>query len=608
MKNLSRLSAPALAAMVLAAAGCQTASHESARSSALLGVEPAAAQPVLEGGEVYTDPHPLPADREIADLTRPGAVARGVAPVQIIDTRVFSPQIAPRPLDAGGGSVEIHLPPHEELEHEIRPHADASGLRAGTTRPGFAIDPGNITQFTALDSTGWSPPDPTLAVGPNHVVSTVNMTIGWYLKDGTQQFQQILGSPGNPGFFEPVGAGDFTFDPKCFYDHYAQRFVVLALEVYNTTAYITIAVSDDSDPNGTWYKYRTDAVINVSGNTYWWDYPGFGYDQEGYYITGNLFGLNNGGFAGAGFRVFTKADMLVGAPVHYSTLREANAGSVQAAQHFGSNPAAYFVQTNGGNSMQVFAMRNPITSPTISQQSVTVPGFSSIAYAPVSGGGSLWIVDERTFSVHWRNGKLFAAHHVSVGGVAKPRWYEFNTGNWPVSGSVSLTQSGNADPGAGIHGFFPAIYSNDSGAVAMVYGTSSSSRTVGMVVTGRLPSDPAGTMAEPTTVRQSPLGGSDGRWGDYFDLAVDPNDGRTFWAIGETQESFGWDTRIASFTLEQPCPADLTGDGVLDLQDVNAFVLAFVGGNSAADLAEPFGVLDLADVQAFIAGFIAGCP
>jgi len=54
--------------------------------------------------------------------------------------------------------------------------------------------------------------------------------------------------------------------------------VILALETYSGTgvATIDIAVSDDSDPNGVWYKYRTDDVINISGNNYWWDYPGLG--------------------------------------------------------------------------------------------------------------------------------------------------------------------------------------------------------------------------------------------------------------------------------------------------------------------------------------------
>ncbi|USN98107.1 MAG: hypothetical protein H6810_07910 [Phycisphaeraceae bacterium] len=57
------------------------------------------------------------------------------------------------------------------------------------------------------------------------------------------------------------------------------------------------------------------------------------------------------------------------------------------------------------------------------------------------------------------------------------------------------------------------------------------------------------------------------------------------------------------------CPADLAEPfGVLDLQDISAFVAAFVASDPAADIAAPFGVLDLADVNLFITSFVSGCP
>lgn len=55
--------------------------------------------------------------------------------------------------------------------------------------------------------------------------------------------------------------------------------------------------------------------------------------------------------------------------------------------------------------------------------------------------------------------------------------------------------------------------------------------------------------------------------------------------------------------------ADLAAPfGILDLDDVDAFIAAFLGGDSAADIAPPAGVVDLSDVDAFIALFLAGCP
>jgi hypothetical protein len=65
----------------------------------------------------------------------------------------------------------------------------------------------------------------------------------------------------------------------------------------------------------------------------------------------------------------------------------------------------------------------------------------------------------------------------------------------------------------------------------------------------------------------------------------------------------------AELVYPEPCPADLAAPaGVLDLADINLFVLGFQLGLSQSDLAVPLGVFDLADVVAFIESFSSGCP
>lgn len=54
------------------------------------------------------------------------------------------------------------------------------------------------------------------------------------------------------------------------------------------------------------------------------------------------------------------------------------------------------------------------------------------------------------------------------------------------------------------------------------------------------------------------------------------------------------------------CPADINGDGILDLTDVQLFITAFTAGDLAADM-NGDGILDLADVQGFVVSFTAGC-
>lgn len=55
------------------------------------------------------------------------------------------------------------------------------------------------------------------------------------------------------------------------------------------------------------------------------------------------------------------------------------------------------------------------------------------------------------------------------------------------------------------------------------------------------------------------------------------------------------------------CPADVTGDGILDLADLSVFVIAFSSQDFAADLNND-GVLDLGDIGIFAAAYIDGCP
>jgi hypothetical protein len=152
------------------------------------------------------------------------------------------------------------------------------------------------------------------------------------------------------------------------------------------------------------------------------------------------------------------------------------------------------------------------------------------------------------FQVHWRNGAMYTGHAISVGGVNKARWYEFDTGNWPDSGSVTLTQSGNVDAGSGIHTYFPALAENGAGDVGMVVAQSASNQYVSVQVTGRKATDPPGTMGDLTQLKIGNRPGS-GRWGDYYGIAVDPSDDNTFWIVGEYQNTGGWATWIESFSL-----------------------------------------------------------
>ncbi|MEZ6317741.1 MAG: GC-type dockerin domain-anchored protein [Phycisphaerales bacterium] len=94
------------------------------------------------------------------------------------------------------------------------------------------------------------------------------------------------------------------------------------------------------------------------------------------------------------------------------------------------------------------------------------------------------------------------------------------------------------------------------------------------------------------------------------DLALNPDgDVIAFVTLRKTSDasSLG-DAFIVIDVPGGPCnAADLDGNGVLNLDDVNLFAAAFAGGDLLADL-DNNGVLNLDDVNLFAMAFVAGCP
>ncbi len=129
------------------------------------------------------------------DLTESGAVVRGTAPVEIIDTTTHP--LVQYPVNGPDRRVKELLPPHES--QWTLPLGPSNDLPVGHTLDTPRTSA--VQTFPGIADTGWTPPDPTHAVGPNHIVSTVNMSLAFYAKDGTLQYSNDLGDAGNPGFF-----------------------------------------------------------------------------------------------------------------------------------------------------------------------------------------------------------------------------------------------------------------------------------------------------------------------------------------------------------------------------------------------------------------------
>lgn len=537
------------------------------------------------------------------DMTNGAVAVSDTVEAVIFDSRTIQPQIqVTGPWKGRIQDLEALMEAEGEHGRKAVMSGPPNNLKAGSVDGAEITRPGPL--FPGLTQTPWTPPDPTLAVGRSHVLETVNMAVSWYDKaTGALQFSVNLDNTGNPGFFETVGAGAFTFDPKCFYDPYEDRFVIVVLEQYDSPqqSFVDIAVSDDGDPNGVWFKYRTNSLISITGQNYWVDYPGFGYDQQAYYVTGNYFGFS-GGFGGVMFRIFNKTPLLTGAPATFSTLRDGAAGSAQPAQHYGTPIAPFFVSTESTTQLRFQAIRNPLTAPTLSTTLVTIPVWSFPAGAS-NVGGTVNTVDDRPFNAHWRDGEFYTSHTIRIGSQDISRWYHIRTNNWPTSGTPTLVQSGNINPGGSRSTFFPAIYSNRCEDVGMVVGSSTPTTAPDVRVTGRRATDTLGTMATPTQVVIGP-NGVNGRWGDYFGMQVDPVDDTTFWYVGEYQNGSGWLTWLGSFRIS--CPADRNCDGFVDAIDYDQFVTAWLVVDVTNGDYNHDDFVDAIDYDMFISDWLAG--
>ena len=494
---------------------------------------------------------------------------------------------------------------------------------------------GDITGFLII------PPDPIAAAGPDHIVSVVNSTVEWYTKTGVLQLSLSLEND----FFSVLSPQSRPFDPKVIYDQYADRFVVIALERGDfsspNASRILVGVSDDENPNGTWYLGWINSNLDIGPFGSWADYPGLAIDEEAVYITANMFRFILGRFAGSRLWILEKGDgsggfydggsssltlhdpsTAAGLPYTASTLQPAHVfGPGGVAEGVGTFLVSLDWETIGSpvDSLSVIRVDDPLGSPSFSNQFISlgeITGAYDLPDAPQAGTGvAIETNDGRILHAVWRNDSLWAVNTInpSAGpdsGQATAHWYEIDTS---ALNSLELIQQGNIggeDIAPGTHTFFPSIAVDAAGNVGIGFAASAPGIFPGSYYTGRKWSDPAGSMQPAETLAAGvdyyirTFGGGRNRWGDYSGMSVDPADDRTFWVYNQYALTRGtvtdgedgrWGTRFGSFAFSL-CAGDFDNDGVVDGKDLAEFLDRFQAGlvdeDNLAVFAEDFGGTD----------------
>ncbi|EPF16154.1 beta strand repeat-containing protein [Microcystis aeruginosa] len=443
------------------------------------------------------------------------------------------------------------------------------------------------------------PPDPSGAAGLNHVVSVVNSSIEWHTKTGIQQNSQSLRN-----FFSAAVPGTTddpltrTFDPKVIYDQYSNRFVVVTLEQQgrdgginnpsNDRSRIYVAVSDDADPNGTWFGYSINSLVNIGGTNYWADYPGFAVGQDAVYITNNVFKFDgDGAFGGSRLWVIPKTPFYSGGTPS-NTIYDPSAGlgfqlgTLQPAHTFGTTPGntgTFLVSTAvntsvGGNDfVDVIRIDNPLGGPSFNYQAINVGDINtafSLPGAPQSGTSTTVSTnDQRALNAVWRNNNLYLTNTVAPpsgpdAGQATAHWYQINTTNLNALTLADQGNIGGEDIAPNTSTFFPSIAVNSVGDVGIGFSASAATIFPGAYYTGRKASDLAGTVQSSGLLRAGQdsyvrtFGGPRNRWGDYSGASVDPSND-SFWVFNEYALTRGnptapgddgrWGTAFGNFSL-----------------------------------------------------------
>src|SRR5207249_3485790 len=131
------------------------------------------------------------------------------------------------------------------------------------------------------------------------------------------------------------------------------------------------------------------------------------------------------------------------------------------------------------------------------------------------------------------------------GGRVAVRWYEV----LDLSGAVRVNQQGTFAPDT-THRWMASAAMDKANDIAIGYSASSSTINPAIRFTGRVPSDPAGTLQTEASILDG--AGSQinlSRWGDYTALQVDPSDDCTFGYTNQYEKvngSFNWSSHIGS--------------------------------------------------------------
>ncbi|MGB6034022.1 MAG: hypothetical protein WBH55_14445, partial [Bacteroidota bacterium] len=406
-----------------------------------------------------------------------------------------------------------------------------------------------LEEFQGIPDQGiFSPPDPDIAAGPDHLVAVVNKRFLVFDKEGVV-LKSINAWDWFNGMVGDLYPNSLITDPQILFDHFENRWAMTWLYLRTSDAYIFLAVSDDENPLGNWYAWALpshqmgDSLVGCFD-----DYPQLGMDRNAFYVTGRVFTLPSPS------RLYSRVRIVPKEQLYANTAGQASwydiwdfrdpidttdrPDIIQPAVVFG-DPGEQFLLTDapslGGTYVVLYRIGGPAASPTMSAVPLPVTEYSSPRDAQQKGGGSSIDTDGRRFHAQavYRDGSLWAVHSIASGPnneYSAVRYLRIDVRTETVMEDVAL----------GSEGFYyswPGIMVDQNNNVVITYTRSGQTEYAGAYVAGRKQDDPPGLsqsvalkLGESNYVRP---GEARNRWGDYMGLALDPSDPNAIWVHTE---------------------------------------------------------------------------
>ena len=291
---------------------------------------------------------------------------------------------------------------NRSLSHGNGHGASANSAKKAKSNPTFSNGFEGLNLFQQRYARGGNqftvePPDQGMCVGNGYVLEAVNDVLNVFDTSGNSVLPDntatniVAGFPTNvnhavdlnsfygyaPAINRATGVrAQFVTDPSCLYDAATQRFfvVVLTLETrpngsFTGKNHIDIAVSNTSNPTGSWTIYRvpvqddgTDGTpdhgcaLNNDGTGHGpclGDYPHIGADANGFYVTTNEYAFfPNFVYIGAQVYAFSKAQLAAGAAnvtmAQFDTSHSGVGGHPGFTVWPAQSPSNQFNTNNGG--------------------------------------------------------------------------------------------------------------------------------------------------------------------------------------------------------------------------------------------------------------------